>query len=50
MGTPLRIFCKSDPINTNMIGFTSNGFQKPCILVLWMKVASAFEGRIDKVC
>ena len=39
-------FCKkakSYPMNTNMIGF--RWFSKNlCILVLWMKVASALEG------
>ena len=43
MGTHMRVLNKSYPMNTNMIGF--RWFSKNlCVLVLWMKVASAFEG------
>ena len=42
MGTRLGGFSKSFPMNTNMTGF--RWFSKNlCILVLWMKVASALE-------
>ena len=45
MGTYLRVFSESFPMNTNMTGFRS--FSKnPCVLALRMKVASALEGLI----
>ena len=42
MGTHLRVLGKSFLMNTNM-----TGFRKFCVLVLWTKVASAFEGFIN---
>ena len=45
MGTHLRVLSESFLMNTNMTGF--RWFSKNlCILVLWMKVASALEGLI----
>ena len=46
MGTHLRVLSKSYPMNTNMTGF--GWFSKNlCVLVRWMKVASALVGLID---
>ena len=42
IGTHLRVLSVSYPMNTNMTGFGC--FQNWCVLVLWMKVASALEG------
>ena len=43
MGTHLRVLSESYPMNTNMTGF--GWFSKNlCILVRWMKVASALVG------
>ena len=43
MGTLLRVLGKSFPMNTNMTG-VKKVFKNLCVLVLWMKVASAWEG------
>ena len=39
MGSHLRVLNESFPMHANMTGFRL--FSKHCILVLWMKVASA---------
>ena len=43
MGTHLRVLPKTYPMNTNMTGFRGF-FKNHCVLVLWVKVASASEG------
>ena len=48
MGTHLRVLSKSFQMNTNMTGFKWF-FKKLCVLVLWMKVASALEGLIAMI-
>ena len=48
MGTHLRVFSESYPINTDMTGF-GLFFLNLCIPVLWMKVDVALEGVMIKL-
>ena len=43
MGIHLRVLSESYPMKSNITGFIY-GFQKSCIIVLWMNVALALEG------
>ena len=47
MVTHLRVLSESYSLNANMTGF--KWFQKLCIIMLWMKVASALEGLKDEM-
>ena len=48
MGTYQRVLNDSYPMNTNMTGFRFVFSKKLCLLVLWIKVASALDKIIIK--
>ena len=43
MGTHMKVLGESFPMNTNVTGFQWF-FENICVLVIWMKEASALEG------